>query len=112
MGSSAVLFVTDPACPRTTKQVLESLSQSVNTDRRWACHWPRLRLDFAHGELDGEATFIFGKVWAQRYRRLAGIPSNELKALIKLNHDRHFLSGHGNEVSVAHPEFRVASPQW
>ncbi|KAG3084261.1 hypothetical protein PI125_g19561 [Phytophthora idaei] len=26
MGASAVLFVTDPACPRTTEQVLESLS--------------------------------------------------------------------------------------
>ncbi|KAF1791225.1 Chloramphenicol acetyltransferase-like domain [Phytophthora cactorum] len=60
-------------------------------------------LDFAHGELDGEAAFIFGKVWAQRYRRLAGIPSNELEALIKLDHDRHLLSGGKNEEVNAGP---------
>ncbi|KAF4046354.1 Transferase family [Phytophthora infestans] len=122
-SASAVPFLTDPACPQTTEQALDSLSYDFMPPPREGRHQLIaakasilsdgalvIGLNFAHGVLDGEAAFTFVKVWAQRYRRLAGGPSNEIEAPIKLNHDRHLLSGHGNGVSAPHPELRVATP--
>lgn len=68
-------------------------------------------IDIAHGVLNAEAAFTFGKVWAQHYRRLAGIlAADGLEEPIKLNYDRHLLTARGNGASAPHPEFRASSP--
>ncbi|POM80327.1 Peroxisomal acyl-coenzyme A oxidase [Phytophthora palmivora] len=122
-GANAVSFVTDPASIQTTEQALSSLSYDFMPPPRAGNHQLitakcslladdglAIGLDIAHGLLDGEATFTLGKVWGQYYRRLAGIFMNELETPIKLNHDRHLLTGSQNGASSPHPEFRVSSP--